>query len=270
MKDFFGGNGYQIVDRDNFKPEEITFANVWGVCDEDMAKKAISEMNKDAKSGKPFFHHWMTVSNHRPYTYPEGKIDIPPTSKSRNGGVKYTDYALKKFFEMAAKQDWFKNTVFVIVADHCASSAGKTELPMDKYRIPGMIFSPGFVEPQKFRTVTSQIDIMPTLLGLLHFNYDSKFLGQNVFSKNYVPRAYIATYQDLGFVKDNYLTVISPTKKIKQYQLIKKESDYLTDEYNIYYTENLLPKTPRKDLETQAISAYQSTSHWLKEKKLDK
>lgn len=270
MKDFFGGNGYQIVDRDNFKPEEITFANVWGVCDEDMAKKAISEMNKDAKSGKPFFHHWMTVSNHRPYTYPEGKIDIPPTSKSRNGGVKYTDYALKKFFEMAAKQDWFKNTVFVIVADHCASSAGKTELPMDKYRIPGMIFSPGFVEPQKFRTVTSQIDIMPTLLGLLHFNYDSKFLGQNVFSKNYVPRAYIATYQDLGFVKDNYLTVISPTKKIKQYQLIKKESDYLTDEYNIYYTENLLPKIPRKDLEIQAISAYQSTSHWLKEKKLDK
>ena len=74
------------------------------------------------------------------------------------------------------------------------------------------------------------------------------------------------TYQDLGFVKDNYLTVISPTKKIKQYQLIKKESDYLTDEYNIYYTENLFAKIPRKDLEIQAISAYQSTSHWLKER----
>ena len=170
MKDFFGGNGYQIVDRDNFKPEEITFANVWGVCDEDMAKKAISEMNKDAKTGKPFFHHWMTVSNHRPYTYPDGKIDISPTSKSRNGGVKYTDYALKKFFEMAAKQDWYKNTVFVIVADHCASSAGKTELPMDKYRIPGMIFAPDFIKPEKFRTVASQIDLMPTLFGLLHFN----------------------------------------------------------------------------------------------------
>ena len=270
MKDFFGGNGYQIVDRDNFKPEEITFANVWGVCDEDMAKKAIFEMNKDAKTGKPFFHHWMTVSNHRPYTYPDGKIDISPTSKSRNGGVKYTDYALKKFFEMAAKQDWYKNTVFVIVADHCASSAGKTELPMDKYRIPGLIFAPDFIKPEKFRTVASQIDLMPTLFGLLHFSYNSKFLGQDVFSKNYVPRAYIATYQDLGFVKDNYLTVISPTKKIKQYQLFQKENKDQIQEYNIYYTENLVSEIARKDLEEQTISSFQATSYWLKEKKLNK
>ena len=270
MKDFYGGNGYEIVDRDNFTPEEITFANVWGVCDEDMAKKAISEMNKDYKAGKPFFHHWMTVSNHRPFTYPEGKIDIPADSKSRKGGVKYTDYSIMKFFEMAQKQPWFKNTVFVIVADHCSSSAGKTELPMDKYRIPAMIYSPEFVAPQKFSQVTSQIDVMPTVLGLLNFKYQSKFLGQDVFSKNFVPRAYIATYQDLGFIKDNYLTVISPTKNIKQYQLIQKPNTNTTTEFNIYYTENLLQDNPRKDLVDQTISNYQSTSFWLKNKMLDK
>ena len=270
MKDFYGGNGYEIVDRDNFTPEEITFANVWGVCDEDMAKKAISEMNKDYKAGKPFFHHWMTVSNHRPFTYPEGKIDIPADSKSRKGGVKYTDYSIMKFFEMAQKQPWFKNTVFVIVADHCSSSAGKTELPMDKYRIPAMIYSPEFVAPQKFSQVTSQIDVMPTVLGLLNFKYQSKFLGQDVFSKNFVPRAYIATYQDLGFIKDNYLTVISPTKNIKQYQLVQKPNTNTTTEFNIYYTENLLQDNPRKDLVDQTISNYQSTSFWLKNKMLDK
>lgn len=270
MKDFYGGNGYEIVDRDNFTPEEITFANVWGVCDEDMAKKAISEMNKDYKAGKPFFHHWMTVSNHRPFTYPEGKIDIPADSKSRKGGVKYTDYSIMKFFEMAQKQPWFKNTVFVIVADHCSSSAGKTELPMDKYRIPAMIYAPEFVAPQKFSQVTSQIDVMPTVLGLLNFKYQSKFLGQDVFSKNFVPRAYIATYQDLGFVKDNYLTVISPTKNIKQYQLVQKPNTNTTTEFNIYYTENLLKDNPRKDLVDQTISNYQSTSFWLKNKMLDK
>lgn len=270
MKDFYGGNGYEIVDRDNFTPEEITFANVWGVCDEDMAKKAISEMNKDYKAGKPFFHHWMTVSNHRPFTYPEGKIDIPADSKSRKGGVKYTDYSIMKFFEMAQKQPWFKNTVFVIVADHCSSSAGKTELPMDKYRIPVMIYSPEFVAPQKFSQVTSQIDVMPTVLGLLNFKYQSKFLGQDVFSKNFVPRAYIATYQDLGFIKDNYLTVISPTKNIKQYQLVQKPNTNTTTEFNIYYTENLLQDNPRKDLVDQTISNYQSTSFWLKNKMLDK
>ncbi|MEZ7507687.1 sulfatase-like hydrolase/transferase [Cloacibacterium sp. Arc13] len=270
MKDFYGGNGYEIVDRDNFTPEEITFANVWGVCDEDMAKKAISEMNKDYKAGKPFFHHWMTVSNHRPFTYPEGKIDIPADSKSRKGGVKYTDYSIMKFFEMAQKQPWFKNTVFVIVADHCSSSAGKTELPMDKYRIPAMIYAPEFVAPQKFSQVTSQIDVMPTVLGLLNFKYQSKFLGQDVFSKNFVPRAYIATYQDLGFIKDNYLTVISPTKNIKQYQLVQKPNTNTSTEFNIYYTENLLQDNPRKDLVDQTISNYQSTSFWLKNKMLDK
>ena len=270
MKDFYAGNGYEIVDRDNFTPEEITFANVWGVCDEDMAKKAISEMNKDYNAGKPFFHHWMTVSNHRPFTYPEGKIDIPADSKSRKGGVKYTDYSIMKFFEMAQKQPWFKNTVFVIVADHCSSSAGKTELPMDKYRIPAMIYSPEFVAPQKFSQVTSQIDVMPTVLGLLNFKYQSKFLGQDVFSKNFVPRAYIATYQDLGFIKDNYLTVISPTKNIKQYQLVQKPNTNTTTEFNIYYTENLLQDNPRKDLVDQTISTYQSTSFWLKNKMLDK
>jgi phosphoglycerol transferase MdoB-like AlkP superfamily enzyme len=270
MKDFYAGNGYEIVDRDNFTPEEITFANVWGVCDEDMAKKAISEMNKDYKAGKPFFHHWMTVSNHRPFTYPEGKIDIPADSKSRKGGVKYTDYSIMKFFEMAQKQPWFKNTVFVIVADHCSSSAGKTELPMDKYRIPAMIYAPEFVAPQKFSQITSQIDVMPTVLGLLNFKYQSKFLGQDVFSKNFVPRAYIATYQDLGFIKDNYLTVISPTKNIKQYQLVKKPNTNTTTEFNIYYTENLLKDNLRKDLVDQTISPYQSTSFWLKNKMLDK
>ena len=89
-------------------------------------------MTQQAKQGKPFFNHWMTVSNHRPFTYPNGKIDIPGDSKSRSGGVKYTDYSLKVFFELAKKEDWFKDTIFIIVADHCASSAGKTELAVDR------------------------------------------------------------------------------------------------------------------------------------------
>ena len=268
MQDFFGGNGYDIVDRNNFKPEEITFANVWGVADEDMARKAIKVMNAEAKSGKPFFNHWMTVSNHRPFTYPDGRIDIPGTAKSREGGVKYTDYSLKLFFDMAKKQDWYKNTVFVIVSDHCASSAGKTELPMDKYRIPAMIFSEGFIQPQKFDTLMSQIDLMPTLFGLLNFSYKSKFLGQDVFKPEFQPKAYIATYQDLGLVKDNRLTIISPVKKAKQYSLELEKSN-LAPAFKLYYDEKLLKNTDQK-LVDDAISAYQSTSYWLKTKQLNR
>ena len=268
MQDFFEGNGYHIVDRNNFKPEEITFANVWGVCDEDMAKKAIETMNVEAKSGKPFFNHWMTVSNHRPFTYPYGKIDIPGNAKSREGGVKYTDYALRKFFEMAKKQDWYQNTVFIIIADHCASSAGKTELPMDKYRIPAMIFSEGFIAPQKFDKQMSQIDVMPTLFGILNFNYQTKFLGQDVLKENFQPKAYIATYEDLGLIKDNYLTIISPTRKVNQYSLSLQKSD-LPENFKYHYDEKLV-ENPVKNLVEDCVSAYQSTSYWLKNNKLNK
>ena len=87
MKDFFTGNGYEIVDSKSFSPQEVTFSNIWGVCDEDMANKAIKVMNEQAKTGKPFFNHWMTVSNHRPFTYPDGKIDIPPRCDANRIGA---------------------------------------------------------------------------------------------------------------------------------------------------------------------------------------
>jgi phosphoglycerol transferase MdoB-like AlkP superfamily enzyme len=269
MEDFFSGNGYDIVDKKTFAPEEITFVNIWGVCDEDMANKAIKTMNEEAKTGKPFFNHWMTVSNHRPFTYPNGKIDIPSDTKSRDGGVKYTDYALNKFFTMASKQSWFKNTIFVIVADHCASSAGKTELPVDKYRIPAMIYSPGFVQPQKYTNVMSQIDLMPTLFGLLHFNYQSKFYGQDVLKPDYKPRALIATYQDLGLIKDNILTILSPKQAVKQFQLTLKPDQKVAPEFQIYYDQIPL-KTERTDLVNETISYYQTASDILKKKKYQK
>jgi phosphoglycerol transferase MdoB-like AlkP superfamily enzyme len=269
MGDFFGGNGYDIVDKKTFKPEEITFSNVWGVCDEDMANKAIKVMNQEAKTGKPFFNHWMTVSNHRPFTYPDGKIDIDAHAKSRQGGVKYTDYALRKFFTMAEKQSWFKNTVFVIVADHCASSSGKTELPADKYRIPAMIYAPGFIEPKRFNNLMSQIDLMPTLFGLLNFNYQSKFYGQDVFKGDYKPRALIATYQDLGLIKDNIITIISPVKKAKQFQLTLQPKEGLENDFQIFYEQKPLT-IERNDLINETISYYQTASYLLKKKKYQK
>lgn len=268
MESFFGGNNYEIVDKKTFKPEEISFSNIWGVCDEDMFNKAIKTMNNEANQKKPFFNHIMTVSNHRPFTYPENKIKIDD-AKSREGGVKYTDYAIKRFFEMAKKQDWYKNTVFVIVADHCASSSGKTELPMDKYRIPGMIFSEGFIKPQKFNSLMSQIDVMPTLLGLLKFDYSSKFYGQDVFSSTYKPRALIATYQDLGLIKDNVLTIISPNRKVKQFDLEPIKNPKLSPEFQIMFNERPVKK-PRLDLINQTISYYQTASYILKNKKGDK
>ncbi|MFZ0598477.1 MAG: LTA synthase family protein, partial [Flavobacterium sp.] len=268
MQDFYSGNGYDIVDKSSFSPDEITFSNVWGVCDEDMYKKAIKVMNAEAKKNKPFFNHIMTVSNHRPFTYPNNKIDIPGDIKSRDGGVKYTDYALRKFFAMASTQSWFKNTVFVIVADHCASSAGKTQLPLDKYRIPAFIYDPT-AKPAKYNQLMSQIDLMPTLFGLLHFSYESKFFGQDVLKPDYKPRAFIATYQDLGLIKDNILTVLSPKQQVKQFDLQINPKPGIAPEYQIYYNEKCL-KTKRTDLINETISFYQTASDMLKHKKYQK
>ena len=80
MNYFFSHNGFHIVDRGGFAREEITFANAWGVCDADLFRKVIGEAGKSHASGKPFFSLVMTTSNHRPFTYPEGEIDIPSGS----------------------------------------------------------------------------------------------------------------------------------------------------------------------------------------------
>jgi hypothetical protein len=167
---------------------------------------------------------------------------------------------------MASKQPWYKNTVFVILADHCASSAGKTELPVDKYRIPAMIYSPGFVAPQKYTNVMSQIDVMPTLFGLLNFDYQSKFYGQDVLKPDYKPRALIATYQDLGLIKDNVLTILSPKQTVKQFQLSLKPDQKPAADFQIYYDQVPLTKE-RTDLVNETISYYQTASDILKKKK---
>lgn len=218
MNYFFGHNNYEVIDRDALSPKEIHYANIWGVADEDLFTLALKNMDKNAASGKPFFTQVMTVSNHRPYTYPENRIDIPPTAKSRNGAVKYTDYAIGDFIKRASTKAWFNNTIFVIVADHCASSAGSTALPVKGYHIPMIIYSPGFIHPQKVEALTAQIDIGPTILGMLNMNYRSKFFGLDIFNssagKN---RAFISTYQGLGYLTNNQLVVQSPVKTIHTY-----------------------------------------------------
>ncbi|MCU0381182.1 MAG: sulfatase-like hydrolase/transferase, partial [Chitinophagaceae bacterium] len=147
MSDFFNGNGYQVIDRTALKQEDIHYANIWGVADEDLFNLALRQLDSNDHAGKPFFSHIMTVSNHRPYTYPENRIDIPPSRQSRDGAVKYTDYAIGQFLKEASSKPWFRETVFIIVADHCASSSGKVQLPINGYHIPMMIYAPKYLEP---------------------------------------------------------------------------------------------------------------------------
>ena len=219
MNYFFGNNGYEVVDRTSINSEDIDYENIWGVADENLFELALKQLDDNTRT-MPVFAHIMTTSNHRPFTYPDGRIDIP-SHTGRKGAVKYTDYAIKKFITEASTHSWFRNTVFVIVADHCASSAGKTQMPVSKYHIPMLIYSPGNVEPGVMSRLMSQIDVGPTILGLLNFSYTSKFFGYDM--GNLEPgreRAFISTYQNLGYLTNQGLIVLSPRAKAESFKLV--------------------------------------------------
>ena len=225
MNAYFGGNGFEIYDRgrgsvlnDNIKTtrhniddKEVTFENAWGVCDEDLYDKMISVADKYHQENKPFFNFLMTTSNHRPYTYPSGKIDIP-SGTGRSGAVKYTDYALQQLFQKASQKPWFKNTIFVIVADHCASSAGKNEIDIANYHIPAFIVN-GPVANQMVSKQCSQIDLFPTLFGMMNWTYESNFFGKNVLNDSFEERALLGTYRKLTLMKQNKALILSDQQK---------------------------------------------------------
>ncbi|MFY9589300.1 LTA synthase family protein [Rickettsia endosymbiont of Halotydeus destructor] len=217
FQNYFTGNSYNIIDRSNLTANEISFANIWGVADEDIFNKSLETADQDYSNGKPFFSLIMTTSNHRPYTFPDNKIDLP-SGGGRNAAVKYTDYAIGKFLEKAKTKGWFDNTIFVITADHCAASAGKTELPVNKYHIPLIIYAPKILSPRKIDNLASQIDIAPTIFGLLDFEYKSKLWGQDILNAP-ANRAFISTYQLLGFMKNEYLVILSPNSLPQTYKL---------------------------------------------------
>lgn len=239
MGDYFSHNGYEVSDRKLLSKDEITFANIWGVCDEDLYHLALRILDGDAQKNVPFFAQIMTVSNHRPYTYPEGKIEIDGNPQSRKGAVKYTDYAIGRFLHEASLKPWFNRTIFIITADHQASSAGKTSIPVNRYHIPCIVYAPKFLEPQRIEKLCSQIDLIPTLLALLHYNGKTPFIGDNVLSSDFKPRAWMATYQDLGYLEDSVLTVLAPINKCIQYDVANNGCDLVTGARKLSIDERL-------------------------------
>ncbi|MCE5312862.1 MAG: LTA synthase family protein [Nitrospiraceae bacterium] len=253
MNYFFGHNGYATIDKKTMAKKDIRFENAWGVSDEDLFTKAIAELNKSHESGAPFFAHIMTTSNHRPFTYPEGRIDIP-SKTGRKGAVKYTDYAIGKFISDAERQPWYADTIFVIVADHCASSAGKMSLPPDRYHIPLIVYSPAHITPRTFDTIVSQIDIAPTVLGMMNFRYISKFIGKDVFNvKQDQGEAFIGTYQKLGYIDDGMLVILDLKKQVE----IRRLSDM-----------SMVPvaSPAGREVAEEAVAYYQSASYIFEHK----
>lgn len=254
MNAYYAANNYRVVDRTDIPKDQVGFENVWGVADEylfDHVIRTLDEKGEKGTQGKPFFAQIMTTSNHRPYTYPAGRIDIPSPG-GRDGAVKYTDYAIGKFIRDAQKKPWFKDTLFVIVADHCASAAGKTRLPVTGYHIPLIFYAPALLKPAVFAPIVSQIDIAPTLMEVLGKNGSAQFFGRSFFDPGPpAERAFISNYQALGYLKSNILTVLLPKQAVESYQVDPK-------------TLATSPAPVNPQLMNEAIAYYQTASKAFK------
>lgn len=219
MNTFFEGNGFQVLDRTDI--DHVRFENVWGVADEDLFDRAIQHYDEQYKAGKPFFSIIMTTSNHKPFTFRKGleQYGIKPVKGGRQSGVRYADYALGYFLREAAKQPWFDDTLFVVVADHGARVYGKAEIPLETYEIPLMIYAPKHIAPRQIDTLMTQIDIAPTVLGLLGQPYEAPFFGVDVLNAPAdQPRIALFSHNhDVAILRGNDLAVLGLGKTVESF-----------------------------------------------------
>lgn len=239
MLNYFSTNGFDIIDRkkwhrldrelptkrNRIEDNEVSFENTWAVCDGDLFKKLIQITDKQYLNKEPFFNFVMTSSNHPPYTFPEGIIDS--NEKNRSNAVRYSDKALETFFIEAKKKPWFKNTVFVVISDHCSYSAGRTEINLKNHHIPAFIYNLKDEIPREVKKLSSQIDIFPTLFGYLNWSYENNFFGRDITKmSSKEERAFIGNHRKVSLLKENQLIVLETNKKHVSY-LWNKEKNTL-------------------------------------------
>lgn len=219
MRSFAVKNGYdRFVEEKDF--DHPSFTTAWGVADEDLYKRALTEMRTLSEQGKPFFATILSVSNHKPFTYPEGRIPEDPKVKKREHAVKYADWCLGQFFKSVKNEAFWTNTIFAVVADHGARVYGSQSIPIKSYEIPLVILGPAVVhEPKRLDELGCSLDVAPTLLGLLGRPYDSLFFGRDLLHGN--PdheRVLINHNRDIGMWAKDRMIVLGLQKTVEYYE----------------------------------------------------
>jgi len=152
-----------IISQSNYPNEEVK--TTLGVPDDFMFRFSMPILNDFSQSGKPFFAAFMTASDHGPYYIPE--YFKPHTSDIKKQIVEYADWSLGRFIQLARKQKWFDNTIFVFTADHGAALKVSYPIPLNYHHSPLIIYAPKLLEPKTYENISGQIDIFPTIMGLI-------------------------------------------------------------------------------------------------------
>lgn len=219
LRPFALDNGFErFIEQKDF--EKPTFSTVWGVCNEDLYDRVLDEMRTMHQSGKPFFVAALSVSNHQPFTYPDGRIKEPAKAHSRKNAVKYVDYALGRFFDMARKEVFWKDTIFVVIADHGARVYGSQTIPIRSYEIPLLIAGPAVVDqPKRINTLGCQLDVAPTILGLIGRPYTTTFFGHDLLrTPPGKERVLLHHNRSIGIYRDQRLVILGLNKTIEYFR----------------------------------------------------
>jgi phosphoglycerol transferase MdoB-like AlkP superfamily enzyme len=223
MASFFNGNGFEdIVDQEDFDSDGSKYAmkGTWGYSDEDLAVKANNYFK--SKGDKPFFSLMFSTSNHEPFEYPSGRIKpFDKKAATVNNAMKYADFSIGKFFEMAKKEAYFKNTIFIVIADHNTRTYGKNLVPINKFHIPALILGPGVPKGKVYSQLTSQVDIPPTLLSYVGGQFETPMVGRNLNSGKPVGKGRtMMQFNDINaFRVENKVVIMQPNLKPLQFEI---------------------------------------------------
>lgn len=206
MNAFFRSNGFEdVYAQEDYPAEKV--ANHFGVQDDYLFEYAVPVLRASAAEGRPFFATLLTITNHPPYVIPE--YFHPHSSDVEWQVVEYADWSIGRFMQAVSKEPWFENTIFVFVGDH-GKRIGKAdcELPESYNHIPLIIYG-NDVPAQERRDFAGQIDIAPTILGLLNVSYVQNNFGIDL-TREQRPCAFYTADNTIAARDDKYLYVYNP------------------------------------------------------------
>lgn len=211
MRGFFFGNGFsRIIEQKDIR--DASFVGSWGVSDEDLMRRAHLEFTQLHQEGTPFFSLIFSSSNHDPFEFPDSRIELFEQPKAtRNNTAKYADYAVGQFFKAARAAGYWKDTVFLVIADHDSRVHGAELVPISRFHIPGVIVGDG-IQPRKDTRVVSQIDMGPTLLSLIGVNANYPMLGRDLTQTpaDWPGRALMQYDKNFALMEGDQVVILQP------------------------------------------------------------
>lgn len=249
MRSFFTGNGFNhIVEQKDYK--NPAFVSSWGVSDEDLLNKTHEQLLAHHKAGKPFFTLTFSSSNHAPFEFPDGRIELYEQPKGTdNNAVKYADYAIGEFFKKAQQSEYWKDTVFLIVADHDIRVRGVSLVPVERFHIPGLILGAD-IKPLRYTGMASQIDLPVTLLSLMGIEAQHPMTGRDLSSvaPDTLGRAMMQYNANFGWMeetKDGNQVVVLRSEKAPAHAVYDTKTKQLKE---------ASPPANAKELEQRALA----------------